>query len=75
MTVVDSESITEEFDDEFDLDVRITDLDPAGSNLTPTHGTSCTMCCPGDTHSYFEEFCRTRGCTEYSECVCTGDPC
>ncbi len=83
MTIMDSESITEEFDDEFDLDVRIDDLDPAEPDRihrAATFGTSCTMCCPGEEGSGIPAetwcHCRTyRGCSDYSECLCTGDPC
>ena len=75
MTVVVSESITEEFDDEFDLDVRIDDTDPAEPDRIHralTFGTSCTMCCPGGTGIGYTAFsCRTQNhCTAYTDCLC-----
>ena len=74
--IVDAPSI-DELDDEFDLDIRIDDIDPGESNLTPTFGASCTMCCPGEGNpTGWYSACRTyRGCSEYSECFCTGEPC
>ena len=78
MTVVDSESITEEYDDEFDLDVRIDDIDPGEPDRIhlASFAMSCSMCCPGEDGPTRWSACRTyRGCTEYSECFCTGKPC
>jgi hypothetical protein len=74
--IVDAPSI-DELDDEFDLDIRIDDIgltDPDGIPLASV-AMSCTMCCPGEDNSIFEETCRTRrNCTEYSECLCTDEP-
>jgi hypothetical protein len=39
-----------EVGEEFDLDIRIDDIDQAGPGLVPpamSFGVSCTMCCPG----------------------------
>jgi hypothetical protein len=43
------EPLTGEFDDEFDLDIRIDDLDPAEPDRihrAMTADMSCTFCCP-----------------------------
>jgi hypothetical protein len=73
------EPLTGEFDDEFDLDIRIDDLNPAEPDRihrAATFGTSCTMCCPGEVDPTLVRVCVTHsGCTEYSDCLCTGDPC
>jgi len=52
LTVSISEFAVEEFDDDFDLDIRIDDTDPAEPDRIHrivTFGTSCTMCCAGGT--------------------------
>lgn len=48
MTVMTGESMIGEFDDEFDLDVRIDDLDLVDSDRihrAQTIASSCTACC------------------------------
>jgi hypothetical protein len=79
MPAAASESVTDELDDEFDLDIRIDDLHPADPDrihLAMTFAASCTMCCPGDTASFFcnvtQRFCTNDSC---SACCGTGPAC
>jgi hypothetical protein len=62
MSTLTSEYVTEELDAEFDLDIRIDEPDPTGSDLTPeaiqTVSTSCTGCCTGNCYSVPASLCR-----------------
>jgi hypothetical protein len=73
------ESAGDELDNEFDLDIRIDDIDPAEPDRIHralTFGTSCTMCCKGETGGGMTyPGCLTRDCSEYSKCLCTDHPC
>jgi hypothetical protein len=78
LTIMVGESTGDELDNEFDLDIRIDDTDPAESDRIHralTYGTSCTMCCRGEgpphTVGCTAFSCRTQNqCTNYSDCFC-----
>jgi hypothetical protein len=80
VTAVASESVAGEFDDEFDLDIRIDDIDPGEPDRIhlASFAMSCSMCCPGESVTAAvcadsindpcpSDACPTRGYT----CVCT----
>ena len=78
MTDMVSVPSIDELDDEFDLDIRIDDIDPTDPNRIhlASFAMSCSMCCPGDSYPSCElSACRTIECTDYSECLCTGAAC
>jgi hypothetical protein len=83
MPTIASESVRDELDEEFDLDIRIDDIDPAEPDRIHralTVGTSCTMCCAGGKECSIEpsgaSLCHcSQGCTEYSACLCTDVAC
>lgn len=85
MTAVASESVAKEFNDEFDLDIRIDDIDPAEPDRIHralTFGTSCTMCCGvGGTGCSVTAYCTDQPCggptmaTCNTDCLCTGRAC
>jgi hypothetical protein len=71
-----------ELDDDFDLDVRIDDIDPAEPDRVPlaSFAMSCSMCCPGEapTEILTDCWCATNYCYTYTcntGCYCTGVAC